>query len=114
VFSRGCAHGHAPGAALRAWAAPRCYRARMEKVTLQRTETGWMVSGHGMTATFGDDLDNAACSALCFAELFGSGEPELGPDVPADALERGRRFRELLALRTNQPAATQRTRYHQD
>jgi hypothetical protein len=81
----------------------------MEKITLHRTAAGWTVFGEGMTATF-DDLDRAACSALCFAELFGSGEPELGRDVPADALERGRRFRELLAV----PAATPPNRYHQD
>jgi hypothetical protein len=68
----------------------------MEKVTLRRSEAGWTVTGRGMTATFGDDLDLAACSALGFAEMFGAGVPELGPGVPADALERGRRFRELL------------------
>lgn len=45
-----------------------------------------------------DFLDWAAYTALHFARVMKLGEPELGPGVPSDALERGRRLEEALTL----------------
>jgi hypothetical protein len=85
----------------------------MEKIMLHQSAAGWTISGHGMNATF-SDLDVAACSALYFAELFGAGDPELGPDLPDNTLERGRCLREEIAARTKRPVAHNPNRYQQD
>jgi hypothetical protein len=45
-----------------------------------------------------DCLDWAAYTAIHFADIMNLGQPELGPGVPANALARGRRLAEELAL----------------
>jgi hypothetical protein len=67
----------------------------MEKILLQRTEDGWTVSNRGATETY-INLDFAAKSALQLAEELGAGEPQIGPGVPTDALDRGRRLIESM------------------
>jgi hypothetical protein len=85
----------------------------MERIMLHQSVAGWSISGHGIKATC-SDLDAAACSALDFAELFGAGDPELGPNVPDNALDRGRSLRERLAVRTKRFCSHEPNRYQQD
>ena len=51
-----------------------------------------------------DCLDWAAYTAVHFASIMNLGEPELGPGVPADALERGRRLAQELEPRARSVA----------
>lgn len=65
------------------------------KIGLERSETGWVVSGDGFTAVW-DDLDFASYSVLHLAAALGTGGLQLGPNVPADTLEQGGHLLETL------------------
>ena len=58
------------------------------------------VDGEVMASSWWDEPDWAALSAMQLAELMGIGTPELGADVPEDALKQGDILKRALAWKT--------------
>jgi hypothetical protein len=63
---------------------------------LEKYNDRWRVTAEDGTDMWNSDLDFAALDALAAAARVGNPEIELGEGVPADALERGQRLREIL------------------